>query len=523
MKKIKIISAVFAVILAISGCGQDNRNQDNIDKLKDGDLIVLENENKINIAAGSFDTFNPIMTKSLSVAEFMKVVCEPLFEYDEKGNPVAVLAKNYAVSANGMTVSFDVASVPFHDGTNLGAGDVVYTINMIRENDTIYKDLVKYIKEVYADANGKIYIRLSQPVVNFAGMLSFPIVKNGTPMTVDENYIPIGTGAFKYYGKETANQVTFTTNPDWHGGKTGYKSVIVNLLKDSNTAIHAFDAGTVDVISTELFKGEEIAPRGDYAENSYTSNALTFLGLNNTSKKLSGKATRRALEKLIDREKLVSVEIYSKGTPVKLPINPMVWFYPEFAEEKNDYSKAEALLATDGWVKQGDRFFKNIEGEMVQFTLKILVNRDSDEKVRIARNIAAAFSSFGIPTELRETDFETYKINVTDKSYDVFVGEIIIDKGMLPAFLTTSGDNYFGYSNIELDSVITQMASTADPNVILEKANRYGEIFSVDMPFIPLFFRKESVIYNKNISGISVPTNYNIYRDIDKWYASQLG
>lgn len=523
MNKIKVISLIFALLFAISGCRGDGGVGDNISKLESGDLIVLENENKINIAAGSFDTFNPIMTKSVSVAEFMKVVCEPLFEYDEKGNPIAVLAENYAVSANGMTVSFNVAGVPFHDGTTLSAGDVVYTVNMIRENDTIYNDAVKYIKEIYADANGTVYIRLTQPVVNFAGMLNFPIVKNGTPMVVDEDFIPIGTGAFKYHGKGMANQIIFISNPDWHGGNTGYKSVIVNLMKDSDTAIHAFDAGTVDVISTELFKGSEITPRGDYAENSYTSNALTFLGLNNSSNKLAGKATRRALEMLIDRDKLVSVELYSKGTPARFPINPTAWFYPDIAEGKRDYSEAESLLAADGWVKQGEAFFKEIEGTMVQFTLKILVNRDSDEKMRIAESLASVFNSFGIPTELRATDFETYKINVTDKSYDIFIGEVITDKGMLPAFLTASGDNYFGYASAEMDGIVTEMACTADPNVILEKAKRYGEIFSADMPFIPLFFRKESVIYNKNISGIAMPTNYSIYRDLDKWYASKLG
>ena len=522
IKKSGLLSLCLSFLMILSACGGETVGEDgNVSKLKDGDLIVRENVNKINIAAGSFDTFNPIMTKSPSVAEFMKSVCEPLFEYDEAYNPVGVLATNYAVSANGMTVSFDVASVAFHDGTPLTPADVVYTVNMIKENDTLYSDSVKYIKEIYADANGKVYIRLTNPVVNFAGMLNFPVVKRGTPNIVDANYIPVGTGAFKYFGKETSNQVTFTENTEWHGGSTGYKRVIVNILKDSNTVIHAFDAGAVDILPSELFKGDDITPRGEFVQNDYTTNALTFLGINNTSNKLSGKSTRQALEMLVDREKIVSVELYSKGTPAKFPINPSAWFYPQIEEGERDYEAARKLLKTDGWEQRGDGFYKSIDGVEIQLSLRILVNQASDEKVRIAQNIASAFSSFGIPTTLREMDFDGYKVNVSDKSYDLFIGEVITDKSMDPSFLTASGGNYFGYVNAELDEVLKTMACTAEGNQILELSKRYGEIFALDMPFVPLFFRKENVIYSKNISGICMPTCYRVYRDLDKWYASQ--
>ncbi len=521
MKKIRFIAAALAAMIMLPGCGGEVA--ENTHKLANGDLIVLENDNKLNLAVSSFDTFNPIMTKSPSVAEFMKVVCEPLFEYDEKGNPIEVLAKNYAVSANGMTASFDVAKVMCHDGSTLTAADVVYTVNMIRFNDTIHADSVKYIQDIYADESGRVYISLTEPVVNFAGMLNFSIVKAGTPATADAGYIPVGTGAFKYHSKANTNQISFVANPSWHGGACGYKSLVVNFVKDSSTALHAFDSGSIDVISTELFKGVDIAPRGEFAENQYTSNALTFLGINNLSPKLSGKATRKALEMLIDREKMVSVELYSKGEPARLPINPMAWFCPELADTNNDYTEVEALLAIDGWVKQEYGYFKEMAGVETQLSLQLLVNRDSAEKIRIANNVAASLSSFGIPTTLRETDFETYKQSVTDKSYELFIGEVITDKGMLPDFLTASAGNYFGYTNPELESVVYSMACTTDTAAILESAKRYGEIFADDMPFVPLFFRKESVIYNKNISGVAMPTIYNVYRDIDRWYASQVG
>lgn len=520
-KNIRLFSIITLLVMLLVSCGSNTDNDDNIDKLADGDLIVRENVNEINLAVSSFDTFNPIMTKSVSVAEFMKTVCEPLFEYDEACNPIGILAKNYTVSSDGYTVSFDVAPVKFHDSTTLSAKDVIYTVNMIKDNDTIYSDNAKYIKNIFSDDNARVYIKLTKPVVNFAGMLNFPIVKHGTPEEIDPNYIPVGTGPCKYYGKKTANQITFTANEEWHEGETGFKRVVVNVLKDSQTMIHSFDAGEIDVISGQLANGEEMTPRGEYSVNEYISNAFVFLGINNKDKKLSGKWTRKALELLCDRQKIVDVDVYSRAEAVKVPINPSAWFYPEIAEEARDYETVNLILSKDGWIKTENGYYREFEGTRQELTLKILVHKDNEEKARVAQHIADLLNSFGIKATIKPVDFETYKTAVTDKSYELFIGEVIMDKSMDPSFLTDSEDNYFNYGNFEMDNILLEMSKTADTNAIKEGAARYAALFNDEVPFIPLFFRKESVVYNKYLSGVSVPNHYQIYRDIDKWYISK--
>ena len=512
------MAAVF-LLTFFSGCRRDAAQDDrNVNKLEDGNLIVRENLNEINISVSSFDTFNPIMTKSPSVAEFMKTVCEPLFEYDEACNPIPLLAQNYALSSDGLTVSFDVKPVQFHDSSALSASDVIYTINMIKNNDTLYDDCVKYIKDAFSDENGRVYIRLRKPVVNFAGMLNFPVVKNKTPAEVSPDYIPVGTGPCKYNGKKNANQVAFCANAEWHGGEPGFKNIIVNVLKDSTVMLHSFDAGETDVAASVFAGGGEIAPRGEYNVNEYTSNALTFLGINNTLQKFSGKYTRKAIELLCDKEKIVRVEMYSKAEKVKFPINPSAWFYPETAEETRDYETINANLAKDGWTKTEDGYYRDAGGRAL--SVKILVNKDNDEKVRIADNIADGLNEFGIAATLRSMDFERYKAAVREKDYDLFVGEIIMDSSMDPSMFTAPGDNYFGYSGTA-GGALDGAAKTADQSVIKAKLAEYAAAFSDEIPFVPLFFKKERVVYNKYLSGVLPPNMYGIYRGIDKWYISK--
>ena len=166
-------------------------------------------------------------------------------------------------------------------------------------------------------------------------------------------------------------------------------------------------------------------------------------------------------------------------------------------------------------------YFRDFEGARQDLTVKILVNKDNEEKVRIAKNIAESFKSFGIGVTLRELSFEQYREEVSAMNYELFIGEVLMDDSLDPSFLTASSGNYFGYQNQVLDQILNEMAKTYDTARIMEWAVKYGEVFNDEVPFIPLFFRKETVIYNKNIAGIAVPNNLGIYRDIDKWYISK--
>lgn len=519
LKNIRFICAFLAVFMLCSCSAGKSTDDPNVDKLKDGDLIVRENSNEINISVSFFDTFNPIMTKSSSVAEFMKTICEPLFEYDERYNPIGVLAESYTVSDDGLTVSFDLKDAKFHDGTKLLPEDVIYTVNMIKNNDTLYGDCVKYIKSIYSDEGGKVYIQLSRPIVNFIGMLCFPIVKKDTPQTVDANYMPNGTGAYKYYGKQNAGKVIFSANADWHGGEAGLKNIAVNILKDDTTVAHAFDAGEIDVLASAFAASENSTPRGEYTTNEYTSNALTFLGINNYNKKLSGKLTRQAIELLCDRKKIIDVEVYSKGVPVRIPINPSAWFFPEMSEKSSDYETVASILATDGWTKTENGYFRSSDSE--ELTLKILVNADNPEKIRIAQNIAESLNNFGIPASVLQKSFDEYKSYISSKDYELFVGEVNIDSSLNPSFLTASSGNYFGYQSDDMENTLKEMAKTSDSTKMMDLSAQYADIFTDDMPFVPLFFRTQNVIYNKHISGISPPTFYHVYRNMQEWYVSQ--
>ena len=101
----------------------------------------------------------------------------------------------------------------------------------------------------------------------------------------------------------------------------------------------------------------------------------------------------------------------------------------------------------------------------------------------------------------------------------MFIGEIEMDKNMDPSNLVRSGENYFSYSSEEMDA---QLARMTQPDADLTRLySDFSTVFLKDMPFVPLFFREESLITNSHMSGIGTPNYYRIYRNGENWYVSR--
>ena len=188
------------------------------DEDTEGIIVGTDSQSAINLAIDSLDTLNPIFTKSKSVSDCMQLIFEPLFTFDEAFNPINVLAQSLTPSADFKSYTLKLyEGIMWHDGTPLTANDVRHTINLIRYNDSRYTSMLKYITNVSVADNYTLVITLPRPVCNFSALLSFPIVKSNTSADNLSEYIPIGTGAFKYSSKSGAGKICLSANENYSG------------------------------------------------------------------------------------------------------------------------------------------------------------------------------------------------------------------------------------------------------------------------------------------------------------------
>lgn len=509
---------MLACIFFISSCSVKEQTEETGDV---GELIINDSNTSFRFVAEETECFLPTEKIPVSLAEFLEMIYEPLFDFDGELNPVAVLAQNcVAVSSTQYRVTLK-DGVHWHDGSEFNANDVIYTVNALKNTENPFSTEVRNISGVDFVSRNKVLFTLTEPTVNFEGLLSFPVIKRNTPRS-EKNFSPNGTGPYRFLEKKN-NTYYFEKNTDWHGGDASEKTISVTFMKDKESAVYAFEANEADVISSELMDLSKNTPRGQVTVKDYISNNLTFLGMNTSEGILSVPEIRCAVSYIIDKQKIVDEDVYGRGEPTDVPVVPNAWFCKKSnsLEIRSDGSYLERLLNENGWFKEKGLFVKDFGKYKSELTLSILVNKDNAEKTAIAKSVARVLGENGITVKVKAVPYEQYTGLVRSMDYSMFIGEIVLDKNMDPSKVVKSGKNYFGYSSEKMDEVLKSMGNAREADEVKACYEDFCSVFLSETPFVPLFFRKKSMIASSSLSGCGAPDYYKTYRNIENWYVSQ--
>ncbi len=523
IRRLMIITLSLCLTFSVSGCGI-------LDKMNDmlaGEAGITsdsangaEISNSISVGIMDFDTFNPLLTKSETVKECMQFVYEPLFELDKSLRPVPVLAENYSVSADGRTVDINLKSdILWQDGSNFTAYDAAYTMKNIRAGITEYTDALSNVSDYMATGDYSLRISLKYAVPDFVSLLTFPIVKYQSDMQMNANYIPMGTGAFRYESQLSTGKLSFAAFDNFHGGRAVIDNIYVYTVPDLQKYESMFEANEIDIITGETVDLSEYTPRGSSRSNEYVTNKMTFVGYNCQDELLIGKETRIGLANLIDKDSIVNSTIYSHGVACDIPINPSsLYYYDTNSKFKKDEILALEHFGNDGWgIDREGKYVRLVNGERQVLGFEILTNSDSAEKVSIANKISTSLTDFGIPSTVTALPYDQYMAKINASDYDIMIGETEIAPNLELTSLVSSSGNYFSYYNPNLDTLIGQMGMTSDEEQMKDLFKQYGDMILKDMPFSVLFFRKGNVISGSKIKSEVIPSIERLYRGAEKW------
>lgn len=529
IKKFTALIIILCLSAPLTGCDALDRIKTRI--MEETNLSQTQDEENINPVSNSisvglmdFDTFNPLVTASQTVKECMQFVYEPLFEVDEKLEPHPVLAESYTVSADGRIVDITLKNnVKWHNGEDFTATDAAYTIKQVRSGITPYTDSLADMADYKATGDYTLQIVLNYAIPNFVSLLTFPIVQYQTDMKVNGNYIPVGTGPFRYEKQLSSGRMEFAAFDSYHNGRARIDNMYVYTVPDIKKYESMFEANEIDLMTGETVDLSEYTPRGSARNNDYVTNKMTFVGYNLQGEMLSGSETRKGLAELIDKDDIVNSVIYSRGKACDIPINPSsVYYYDTNTRFKSDYENASQHLGNDNWGINADgKYERTFHGEKQILGLEILANSDSSEKVSIANKIALNYNEFGIPAAVTALPYESYMDKINSGNYDIMIGEIEIGANLDLSPLVTSTGNYFGYQNANIDMLIGQMGMTNDTEQLNSLFKQYGEILMEDMPFSVIFFRKGDVLSGAKLKSEIAPSISSPFRNIEKWSVTE--
>jgi peptide/nickel transport system substrate-binding protein len=438
-------------------------------------------------------------------------VFDTLVKLDEKLEPQPWLAEKVEQPDNLNYVFTLRKGIKFHDGTEMDAESVKFSVDRIREFKTgpAYADS-QYIADTVVVDKYTFKLTLKEPYAPFLSILDGRIGQVVSPAAVkklgDEGFgnAPVGTGPFKFAEFKSDSLVRVTKNEGyWKMGADNkalpyLDGIEFRIITESTARLTALQAGDVHISS--IRSQDYTIVEKDSSLNLKELPGFNWSGLLLTIDKppFDNKALRQAFAYGIDRDEIVKVILEGHGAPAQSPVPiPMEWARDNnFKLYSYDPAKVKAKLAEGGkpngfeftaYFSSGDSTTQQL-AELMQAQLK---------KVGITMNLEFAdFNGVVIP-KAKANDPGAFAIGFS------CTGDP--DGCVSARFLKDSGFNYNKYANAEVSKLILDARVSTNRE---ERAKLYKQVVPLiadDSPFIFTTHGVNRYVGNKKVQ------NWHIY------------
>ena len=355
---------------------------------------------EIKLGIANLDTMNPILSKNKNVQDITKLVYEPLVNLTSDYKAEACLAKEWAKQSDNSYLVKLRENVRWSDGQRFTAEDVQFTIDRLKDSDTIYSANVQNVTGIDIVDDYTVKINLDTEVPFFEYNLTFPILSKqyyeGEDFaTTGKNSSPIGTGKFKI-SEVQSSYITLEKNTNWWNKdkEITLEKVTVNLYSSIGELYNSFKIGNLDMIGTDNGNVQEYIGTLGYSSKEMKGRSHTFLALNTANYFLSKQEVRKAISYSIDKENINSSVLNNKCYSSSFPLDYGNWLaQSQDASSGYNQEQAKQLLTENGWVNRSGSWQKTENYKTQKLALNVLVRASDAERVAVAQNIKTQLDS----------------------------------------------------------------------------------------------------------------------------------
>lgn len=517
-KHIFIIFAIIIMILAVVKIKRDDQKKENTAKQEQQEEVPEVTELKLGIA--SFDSINPILSKNKNVQDISKLIFEPLMTLSKDYKLEPCLAKEWA-KQNETTYLIKLnENVKWSDGQDFTAEDVRFTIDRLKDSDTIYSANVQHVVTVDSVDNSTVKITLDSEVPFFEYNLTFPILssKYYSDKEFTADIVPTGTGMYKV-NQVQDNVLTLTKNDYYKdANKLKLDKITVTTYSSVGELYNAFKTGSIDLVSTQNSNLQDYIGTIGYQVKEMKGRQHDFIAFNVKNNILSQPTIRRAICYSIDKSNIVSSIYGNNYYTSSFPLDYGNWLYQEQdASSGYNLEQAKQILVDDGWQYRYKNWQKTVNYRTQRIYINFVVKASDETKVSVAQNIKIQLENQGIRINLIKATDAQYQSYLTNKNYDMILCSMNLS--ISPDLSTFFGENNLAnYSNDEVTNIMNEIKNLTDENKLKEDYKRLGEIYKTDMPYLSLYNNKFTVAYSTGLAGTIEPNWFYQFYNIQDWH-----
>lgn len=523
-KSLKPLTAVFcaaALTLGLAACSGGNTSADT------GSASDTESASSAGQeAAGSgsasgrtdlnlriSDAFSTVDPHNLSLnSDIMlsRQVYEPLYWINDEGEEIPMLATEYSVSEDGLTWTFQLREgVTFQNGDPLTAQDVVYSYERCFDN-AYMQEKVEAIDSVTAPDDSTVEMHLKyqfSPLMEKIAAIGI-VSQSFAEANMDDQgllgFNACGTGAYSVKEAIPDVSITLEAYSGYWGGEAPIKTLNFEQITDETTAVTAFEAGEIDVMSIPSANWAQISESGQYNTDSRPSNHVVYLIFNTEAAPFDNRELRQAIAYAINREDIIAVAADGLADPAtSLATSYMLGYTEDHMTYEYDPEKAKELLAEAGYPDGLDiGSMKTMSGSYFEKVMQVVQSQLAE--VGITSTIE------GMDGNSLVEDCITGNFTLADMGQN-----LSLDYDFLKTYFNEeyiNGLNMARVSDSQIQELFEQGASTTDREERLAIYQEIEDLTQELCAYVPLYNLQTTTAWNKDLNYTPSVTGV-LYKD----------
>ncbi|RVU31134.1 ABC transporter substrate-binding protein [Neptunomonas marina] len=427
-----------------------------------------------------------------------------LVRQDQNGQPSPDIATRWSASKDAKTWTFELRQgVKFHDGSDLNAADIKYTLERIKDPkiDSPVAAVLGVIDTVKVINDHKVEIKLSAPHADLPLLLMDYRVRI-IPENSGDNIAKtgIGSGPFMLDELDPEGTTVLKANPNYWEGAPAADAMEIIGIPDSQARVQALMAGQIDfedsVLSQQkrlftnnpLFKTQSIAT-GEWRALVFRTDTAPF----------DNAKVRKALRLAVDRNEMMKL-VSGEGAGTVTCDHP-VWSGDQYRTEINcdqDIATAKRLLKEAGYENGID--------------VEISAADNEPEWLRMIEVYQQQAKPAGINVKVNMVPSDGYWSDVWMKHPAVATrwSQRPADQVLNEAFRSTAAWNETFFKNADFDSALDKARSELD----FDKrkalyADLQNTLWEQGGALIPYHLNQTRVM-RSNVTGLDPVENFSI-------------
>jgi len=461
---------------------------------------------------------DPNIVTAFSSFRRIDLLYNKLVKYDENLNIVPDLAISWKIPDNLTYIFYLRKGIKFHNGRELTAEDVKYTLERILDPKTGSpgRSYIEPISSIEIVDKYTVKIKLSTPL---ASLLSGLASNNCAivPKEEIEKYgnlqrNVVGTGPFKLAEWVPDNYMRLVRNPDYFEKGLPYlDEVIFRVIPEQTSLLAGLKSGALDMAT--INDGSVILQAKKDSNLVVMQkpgiNVRTY-GFNTTRKPFDDIRVRQAIALAIDRDEIVSTAEFGMA----LPSGPIPASVKRWAKSvkllplsRPNIKKAKELLAQAGYP----------DG----FSFKIVCSPTYEGGISVAQVIQNQLKKIGLKPELEVLEWGIYIDRWRKRDFDSMVelrgGDPDPDRFLYRILHSKGAVNNFLFKDEEVDKLLEEGRKLTKYEERKPIYDKLQVLISEKAPVIFLYVPYETQILRPYVKGFKQVGNGALYYLTNTW------